>query len=209
MQVWKWTQTKRDVLQDVFLAEMSHAKIMQKHGVSRGTFESWMKHPDFAAELKAQQDDLVRSLAVQGVRYVTKQDRIRSLSQKAESASAEYDARPLLREIRPLPQKAPIRIRTKRDEASRDEASRDEASDGAPADELTEPVDAIVNESFNADAFAAFRGALDDIAKELGARKNVTELSGSVDVNERVLFVLPERYDDLHDPLPLTDATDS
>jgi hypothetical protein len=36
----------------------------------------------------------------------------------------------------------------------------------------------ITNESFNRDAHAAFRGALDDIAKELGERKNVTELSG-------------------------------
>ena len=70
MQVWKWTQTKKDVLQDVFLAEMSHAKIMQKYGVSRGTFDSWLKHPAFAGELRAMQDDLVRSLAVDGVRYV-------------------------------------------------------------------------------------------------------------------------------------------
>ncbi len=32
----------------------------------------------------------------------------------------------------------------------------------------------IVNESFNRDAHAAFRGALDDIAKELGERKSET-----------------------------------
>lgn len=36
----------------------------------------------------------------------------------------------------------------------------------------------VTNESFNRDAFESFRGALDDIAKELGQRKNVTEVTG-------------------------------
>ena len=158
MQVWKWTQTKKGVLQDVFLAEMSHAKIMQKYGVSRGTFDSWLKHPEFAGELRAMQDDLVRSLAVDGVRYVTKQDRIRALSQKAESAGAQYDAHPWLREVRPLPPRSVVRIKSR-------------GTDGAESVEETEPLDAIVNESFNRDAFSEFRAALADIAAELGARK--------------------------------------
>ncbi|MGZ6376667.1 MAG: phBC6A51 family helix-turn-helix protein [Ktedonobacterales bacterium] len=40
----------------------------------------------------------------------------------------------------------------------------------------------IVNEAFNNTAMAEFRSALADIAAELGERKNVTELSGSLEV---------------------------
>ena len=50
----------------------------------------------------------------------------------------------------------------------------------------------MTNEHFNRDAHAAFREALADIAAELGARKNVTELSGALDLNERVRFYMPE-----------------
>lgn len=50
----------------------------------------------------------------------------------------------------------------------------------------------ITNESFNRDAHAAFRGALDDIAKELGQRKNVTDLTATVALQGRVAFYLPQ-----------------
>lgn len=50
----------------------------------------------------------------------------------------------------------------------------------------------ITNEAFNRDAHAAFRDALADIAAELGARKNVTELSGALDINGDVTFYLPQ-----------------
>lgn len=49
----------------------------------------------------------------------------------------------------------------------------------------------MTSESFNRDAFESFRGALDDIAKELGHRQSKTEHSGSVDLNERVTFYVP------------------
>lgn len=50
----------------------------------------------------------------------------------------------------------------------------------------------ITNESFNNTALAEFRGALADIAAELGDRKNVTELSGGLSLTERVSFYMPE-----------------
>lgn len=50
----------------------------------------------------------------------------------------------------------------------------------------------LVNESFNRDAHAAFRDSLADIAAELGARKNVTDLSATLDVSGVVTFYLPQ-----------------
>lgn len=50
----------------------------------------------------------------------------------------------------------------------------------------------LVNEHFNRDAHAAFRESLAEIAAELGARKNVTELSGTLDVSSSVTFYLPQ-----------------
>lgn len=50
----------------------------------------------------------------------------------------------------------------------------------------------ITNESFNRDAHAAFREALADIAAELGARKNVTELSGALSLDGHVTFYMPQ-----------------
>lgn len=50
----------------------------------------------------------------------------------------------------------------------------------------------IVNEAFNADAHAAFRGALDDIAKELGQRKNDKDAGQTINVNGgEVVFYMP------------------
>lgn len=47
----------------------------------------------------------------------------------------------------------------------------------------------IVNEAFNNTAMAEFRSALADIAAEKGERKNVTELSGSLEVkNDATAF---------------------
>lgn len=50
----------------------------------------------------------------------------------------------------------------------------------------------ITNESFNRDAHAAFRDALADIAAELGARKNVTELTGPDGGPVQAVFYVPE-----------------
>ena len=50
----------------------------------------------------------------------------------------------------------------------------------------------MVNEHFNRDAHAAFRESLADIAAELGARKNVTELNGALSVDGHVTFYMPQ-----------------
>lgn len=49
----------------------------------------------------------------------------------------------------------------------------------------------ITNESFNRDAHAAFRESLADIAAELGARKVVNEITGSMETTQRVTFYWP------------------
>jgi hypothetical protein len=60
-------------------------------------------------------------------------------------------------------QKAAVRIKTR---------PTSQADGEEPPSEVSDPIDAVVNESFNRDAFESFRGALDDIAKELGQRKS-------------------------------------
>jgi hypothetical protein len=49
----------------------------------------------------------------------------------------------------------------------------------------------MTNESFNKDAHAAFRGALDDIAKELGQRTNKVDVTSNGETM-RTVFVLPQ-----------------
>lgn len=95
--------------------------------------------------------------------YIRKERRLIGLAQMAESARVEYEARPWLKEER--------------------QTGRDPES-GEPL--------VTTNEHFNKDAHAAFREALADIAAELGARKNVTEVSGSLDINTNVSFYLPQ-----------------
>lgn len=186
-----WDETKKRALDLVFEGRKSLEKIALDCAVSARTLDDWIAHPDFQAKLQERRDSLIASL--DHVPYVRKERRIIGLAQMAEDARQQYEAHPWLREFRPLPQKSAVRIRSK-------------GPDGVEEVEVTEPLDAIVNEAFNEAAFNAFRGALDDIAKELGARKNVTELSGALDLNERVLFVLPERDEEIHDPLSPADA---
>lgn len=85
--------------------------------------------------------------------YIRKERRLIGLAQMAESARQEYEARPWLKETR--------------------QTGRDP--------ETGEP-HTTVNESFNRDAHAAFRESLAEIAAELGARKNLTEISGALEV---------------------------
>lgn len=47
----------------------------------------------------------------------------------------------------------------------------------------------VTIERFNADAFAAFRGALDDIAKEKGERKTTAELNGEIKHTLKIVYV--------------------
>ena len=84
--------------------------------------------------------------------YIRKERRLIALAQMAESARQEYEARPWLKEERMI--------------------GRD-----AESGEML----LMTNESFNRDAHAAFRGALDDIAKELGERSSSVKVSGMVE----------------------------
>lgn len=172
-----WDDDQRQVLALIFEGRKSQAKIAQECGVSLRTCEDWIAHPEFQERLKAMREQLLESCDLLGAAYVRKEQRIVALAQMAESARSEYEAHPWLREIRPLPPKSVVRLKIK-------------SADGEEVTEETEPLDAIVNESFNRDAHAAFREAVADIAAELGARKNVTELSGSVDSN--VVFYIPQ-----------------
>lgn len=188
----KWDEPLETALQLVFEGQLTQAKIAEECHIAARTLRDWIAHPDFQAKLQEKRDALERELTLNGTLYVRKEQRIIALSAKAASAAAEYEARPWLQEIRPLPQKASIRVRRKN-------------IDGEQEEEETEPLDAIVNESFNEAAFNAFRGALDDIAKELGHRKNVTETSASLDVTERVSFYLPQP----EQPPTETESTDA
>lgn len=92
-------------------------------------------------------------VATRGLPYITKTQRLVGLSSMAEQARVEFEARPWLKETR--------------------QTGRDP--------ETGEPL-TTVNESFNRDAHAAFRESLAEIAAELGARKNLTEISGALEV---------------------------
>lgn len=137
----------------VLLFEHRHAypKIAEKVGVSTRTIERWATDERFKARLEVMRANVAASLA--SYAYVSKEDRIIALSQMAEQARIEFEARPWLKEVRPTPNGD------------------------------------VTNEAFNEGAFAAFRGALDDIAKELGHRK---QQQNEQKQEFQVIFMVPE-----------------
>lgn len=124
-------------------------KIAKDCDVPPRTYDDWIAHPEFQAALAEKRTAILAASEEVGVAYVTKLQRIMGLSQMAESARVEYEARPWLQEKR--------QIGFDKDE-------------GKPL--------YLVNESYNKDAHSAFREALNDIAKEFGHRKTVTEVTG-------------------------------
>lgn len=86
--------------------------------------------------------------------YADKARRVIGLSQMAESARREYEERPWLQEVRQV------------------------GFDRESGEPLT-----LTNESFNAQAHAAFRASLDDIAKELGQRANKVDVTAQLHGN--------------------------
>lgn len=162
-----WTDEQQQVLALVFEGRLSSQRIAEKLAndcqIPARTIRDWMAHPEFQERLKAMRERLLESCDELGIAYVRKEQRIVGLSQMAENAREQYEERPWLREIRQI---------------GRDPVAEEDIIQ--------------VNEHFNRDAHAAFRESLAEIAAELGARKNVTELSGAIDVNERVTFYLPE-----------------
>lgn len=135
---WKHKGAEK-ALHLTFEGRWTQEEIAKKCEISPRTLWSWLQHPGFQAKLEALRADFAAS--IRDVAYADKAQRIVGLSQMAESARREFEARPWLKEVRPTP-------------------------DG----ELT-------NESFNRDAHAAFRGALDDIAKELGQRTSKVDVT--------------------------------
>lgn len=154
-------QAKEEVLALAFEGRWTVAEMAQRVTVSTRTIKRWLASQEFKDRIAAQRANLAESL--NGVVYADKLSRIIGLSQMAESARREYEARPLLTERRPTGR-----------------------------DHDTGELLVLEQEAFNRDAHAAYREALADIAAELGARKNVTEHSGSVDLNERVTFYMPQ-----------------
>ncbi len=144
-----WTPKLQSLLELVFEGRMTHEKIAQSCTISLRACKYWIAHPNFQERLKALRANLEAALLDRGVAYVAKESRIIALSQVGESARCAYEARPWLQEKRQI----------------------------GFDKEREEPLYSI-NENFNRDAFESFRGALDDIAKELGHRKTVTELTG-------------------------------
>ena len=110
--------------------------------------------------------------SLSGVVYADKASRIVGLSQMAESARREYERRPLLLERRP----------TYRDEDTGEMLYMEQ-------------------EAFNRDAHAAFRDALNDIAKELGERSTSVKLSGTMQHSLVPQGALAAVADELHDTL--------
>ena len=117
-----------------FEGRWTHAEMAERVGVSTRTIERWVTSPEFKQRIAAARANLAESLSE--TVYADKLSRITGLSQMAEAARREFEARPWLQEVRPTPNGE------------------------------------IVNESFNRDAHAAFRDALNDIARELGERSN-------------------------------------
>lgn len=160
MQVWKWTPNKERVLADLFEGRLSKAKISEKYGISVHTIESWVAHPEFKKRLAEKRERMLETLDEMGTPYIRKEQRLMALAALAVSAREEYEQRPWLREYRPVLVKRP------------------NEDPGAKPGSMQMVEDYIVTEHYNADAASAERAALADIAAELGARKNVTELTG-------------------------------
>lgn len=144
-----WTEPLKQALALIFEGRRSQAKIAEDCGIPLRTLEDWIAHPDFQAKLQEMRDHLLESCDALGVAYVRKERRIIGLAQVAESAREQYEERPWLQEVRQI------------------------GIDRESGEPLT-----MTNEHFNKDAAATFREYLADIAAELGARKNVTEITG-------------------------------
>lgn len=138
----KWTDAQRQALTLLFEGRKSLDKIALDCAISPRTLDNWLTHPDFAGKLADLREHALEALSARGVAYVRKEQRIIALSQLAEQARSQYEAHELLIE------------------------SRQVGRDKETGEMLT-----LDNERFNRDAFDAVRGALDDIAKELGHRK--------------------------------------
>lgn len=156
---FKWDDAaKETALNLVFEGRLSQAEIAKKCEVSPRTIWGWVNHPGFQQRLQEKRADLQKAL--DGVTYASKARRIIALDQMAESARAEYEARPWLQEKRQI--------------------GFDKEHEGPLY---------LINEAFNAEAHKAFRESLNDIAKELGERKEKEPAAVNA---PQVIIYLPE-----------------
>lgn len=145
-----WTEARNTAFRLVFEGRKPQAEIAEACHVSARTLRTWIAHPDFQAALQRRRDNLIAALDDRP--YVRKERRVIALAEMAESARREYEARPWLREMRPV---------------------------GSDPD-TGEPI-MLTNEHFNRDAHAAFRESLNDIARELGERGSNVTVRGHVE----------------------------
>jgi transposase-like protein len=147
-----WCPEQIRALSLVFEGRKKLDDIAKEVGVDPRTLDNWIATPEWKARLQQKREHLMEAL--DGVAYVRKESRIMALSQTAEQARLEFEARPLLVERRPTGH-----------------------------DPETGEVLIMEQEMFNKDAFESFRGALADIAKELGDRTTTVKVSASLDIN--------------------------
>lgn len=92
---------KKQALALAFEGRWTHAEMAARVQVPARTIRRWLAEPAFRTQLQAARANLAESLS--DVAYADKLSRIKALSQMAESARREYEARPWLKEIRPTP----------------------------------------------------------------------------------------------------------
>jgi hypothetical protein len=146
----EWSAVQDQAFELELEGRLSHKAIAQNCEVPSRTLDDWRAHPDWQRRLTEARTRMIESLSTR-VGYVRKEQRIYGLALMAESARLEYEARPWLKEERQI-----------------------------GYDKENEMPLLMTNESYNAAAFAQFRGALDDIAKELGERGSNVKVSGNL-----------------------------
>ncbi len=164
----EWNEAQKKALAAVFEGRKSRAKIAEDCAIPSRTLDDWIAHPEFQDKLKSMREQMLDAFDALGVAYVRKEQRIMALSQMAEEARQEWEECHVLREYRPVLVKRPA------DTTSQHADGEQEARE--PRMLMVE--DYIITERLNEAALTQSRQMLADIAAELGARKNVTELTG-------------------------------
>lgn len=118
-------------------------------GISRKTLHNWRSRPDFLAEVRAQREAFRARIMAEG--FADKARRIKALNLLATAVLVE-----LSRAADDLQPQGMYRLEKK----------------------ISANGEIVEQEVFDKPKADTFRGYLDDIAKELGDRKAVTELSG-------------------------------
>ncbi len=160
----KWDEKQLHALYAVFEGKQTRVQIAQDCETPPRTLDDWIAHPEFQARLKTMRDRVLETLDELGVPYVRKEQRLMGLSAMAVMAREDFEAHRVLREYRP--------VLVKRQQASTGDGNEERSG------RMQTEEDYIITERWNEAAHAGYRQALADIAAELGARKNVTELTG-------------------------------